>query len=240
MIKQLQRFLKIILLFVLSTTILNATNISSQEALNKATSYYENKEYKKALKYLEISYNIHPDVTTAGNLALTYEHIKDYKNAIKWYKKTFKMGNTNAAIDLGLLYKRKLQDYKNAIKWYKIANNSGNSTGAVYLGLLYKNSLKDYENAIKWYKKAIRQGNILARKNLGLLYHSQNNDLYGSAHMLGMINHPYKKDSIMELLKDDWKIDNITLLKAYKLQKRIFQDPYRDKNFEELLNKKII
>jgi hypothetical protein len=54
--------------------------------------------------------------------------------------------------------------------------------------------------------------------------------------MMGMINHPYTRDRVIGLLKDDWKIDHKTLLKAYQLQKKLIPDPYTDPIFEKELH----
>ena len=274
MTRQLQTLLKTtLLLLFLATASLQAGSMSAQEAVDRAVEYRDQNNYREALKWYKISYEIEPTDQTAFNLAVAYQDVKDYSNAIKYYKEAFekgvKLGETFAALNLGNLYADSLKDYPNAIKWYKKAYQAGNSTGALYLALLYDETLKDYPKAIEWYKKAyamgnqdaaldigalyeltlkdypkaiewykkaIKQGNISARKNLGLLYHSQKDDLNSAVYMMGMINHPYTRDRVIGLLKDDWKIDHKTLLKAYQLQKKLIPDPYTDPIFEKELH----
>ena len=77
-----------------------------------------------------------------------------------------------------------------------------------------------------WYKKAIQKGDIASRKNLGLLYHEQNDNLNSAVYMIGMIGHPYTKERVLGLLRNDWKIDEATLKKAYELQKKLVPNPY--------------
>jgi len=171
MTRELQTFLKTtLLLLFLATASLQAGSMSAQEALNKATQYEDQNNYREALKWYKISYEIEPTDQTAFNLAVAYKNVEDYPNAIKYYKEASKKGFTKATVNLGLLYKKKLKDYPNAIKWYKKAYKSDNSTGALYLALLYDETLKDYPKAIEWYKKAYAMGNQDAAFDLGVLY----------------------------------------------------------------------
>jgi len=86
--------------------------------------------------------------------------------------------------------------------------------------------MNNFNDAVIWYKKAIEKGDIDARKNLGLLYHEQNDYLNSATYMIGMIGHPYTKERVLGLLRDDWKIDEETLKKAYELQKTLVPNPY--------------
>ena len=102
----------------------------------------------------------------------------------------------------------------------------GDIGGANNLGLLYDDKLNKTDDAIIWYKKAIAKGQIDARKNLGLLYHQQKDSLNSAIYMIGMIGHPYTKERVLGLLRNDWKIDEPTLKKAYELQKTLVPNPY--------------
>ncbi len=193
--KQILHIITILLIF--STQIIFAND--AQNALDKATFYYEKKDYKQALKWSRISFQKEASGEVAFNIGLAYKNLKDYDNAIIWYKKAFKMGDIDGGVNLGLLYEQ------------------------VY---------KDYHTAIKWYKRSIKKGDISARKNLGLLYHDQHNNLNSAVYMMGMIGHPYTKERVIGLLRNDWKIDEKTLLKAYTLQKKLIPNPYLDPEFE--------
>ena len=154
-----------------------------------------------------------------------------YKQSIKLLNKSIKIENrSDAIINLGVAYE-KLQNYDTSIKLYRQAFEMGDTDGGVNLGLLYEN-MKDYPNAIMWYKKAIRKGNITARKNLGLLYHDQHDNLNSAVYMMGMIGHPYTRERVIGILRNNWKINEKTLLKAYILQKKLIPNPYLDPEFE--------
>ncbi len=155
----------------------------------------------------------------------SYYEKQNYKEALKWAKISFEEEESKeVAFNIGFAYEE-LKDYDNAIKWYKKSFEMGETDGGVKLGLLYKKQ-KDIDNAIKWYKKAIQKGHIDARKNLGLLYHQQNDNLNSATYMIGMIGHPYTKERVLGLLRDDWKIDEATIKKAYELQKTLVPNPY--------------
>ena len=103
----------------------------------------------------------------------------------------------------------------------------GNVNGGVNLGLLYKEVYKDYPKAIKWYKKSINAGDLDAYDNISLLYHDIKKDnLTASAYYIATIDKSYSKKQILDFLRDDWKIDETTLKKAYELQKTLVPDPY--------------
>jgi tetratricopeptide (TPR) repeat protein len=160
----------------------------------------------------------------------------NHKKAIEYFTKSYKLDPADGtAFNLGLDYEA-IKDYKNALKWYKKAFEMGRIDGGVNAAALYEDN-KDYPNAIKWYKKAINKGHINARKNLGLLYHAQHDNLNSAIYMMGMIGHPYTRKRVIGLLRNDWKIDKKTLLKAYQLQKKLIPDPYLDPEFESLIPK---
>ena len=200
----------------------------AQIAFDRANIYMKQGKNKEALEYLKTSYAYEAADGTASNLGYVYEELKDYNNAVKWYKTAIEKYNDKEAMyNLALLYKNIFKDYPKAIKWCKKTFEKGNNSGANSLGLLYENKLNDIPTAIKWYKKAIVKGHIEARKNLGLLYHKQKDNLYSAVYMLGMIGHPYTKKRVLGLLRDDWKIDEPTLKKAYELQQTLVPTPYR-------------
>ena len=163
----------------------------------------------------------------AYNKSTVYYEKQDYVNELKWLKKSFDEEKTKeVAFNLGLAYKN-LKDYNNSIKWYKKAFEMGDLGGGLNTAQVYKSKFNDIPKAIKWYKKAIKKGHIDARKNLGLLYHQQKDSLNSATYMIGMIGHPYTKERVLGLLRDDWKIDEPTLKKAYELQKTLVPNPYK-------------
>ena len=223
-----------VLVFLLASQIVFAQSDSEKaDALyNQGTILAQQGKYKESIELLEKSFHYEPKGDVAFNLGIIYKRLKNYKIALKWFKKAFKMGYIKGGVSIGFIYDDIYKDYSNAIKWYKKAFEMGYTVGAKDLGLLYEEIDKDYPNAITWYKKAIKKGNISARKNLGLLYHDQHNNLNSAIYMMGMIGHPYTRERIIGILRNNWKIDEKTLLKAYTLQKKLIPNPYLDPEFE--------
>ncbi|WP_428746069.1 tetratricopeptide repeat protein [Sulfurimonas sp.] len=191
-------------------------------------------DYPRAKSWYQMA---NDDSAAAYNIGLIYQdHIKDYKKAEVWYKKALELdsANSDASINLGNLYK-KLQEYEKAIKWYKQASKLNNYTKAIEyyiladqaglkeasnnIALLYDTKLHNYKEAIKWYEKAIKQEDVAGLKNLGrLYYHQQKDNINASQYYLAMIGNPYKKERIINFLKNKWKISDADIKKGYELQ----------------------
>ncbi len=197
------------------------------EAYEKGEELYQEKQYDEALKWFKAAFNENKSKDLAFNIGLTYDELKDYLNAIKWYKTAVELGNNQGGVNLGLLYEEAFKDYPNSIKWYKKAIEMGNINAGKNLALLYEEKLKDYSNAIKWNKKAIEMGDIGAFDNISLIYHDIKKDnLTASAYYIATIDKSYSKKEILDFLRNDWKIDEATLKKAYELQKTLVPNPY--------------
>jgi TPR repeat protein len=179
--------------------------------------YTHKKNYKEAIKWYKLGIEA-GDGDSAFGLALLYEeNLKDYPNAIKYYKTAYKLGHIGATYNLALLYKNTLKDYPNAIKWYKKAHSLGHKSAAYNLALLYKKKLKDIPSAIKWYKKSAKLGHSKGVNNLSLLLKDKNLTL-ATAYVIAGIGNGFTKKETLEYLRDDWKVDEATIKKAYKLQ----------------------
>ncbi|PCI26298.1 MAG: hypothetical protein COB67_10205 [SAR324 cluster bacterium] len=182
---------------------------------------------------------------SAYNIGVLYQQtIKDNKKAIEWYKKAYKMDDEGASIDalinLGNIYK-KLHQYNDAIFYYKKAYERHSMDAANGLGYLYDVILKDTEQGIKWYEKSASNGNSKAINNLGKTYHELNNNTKASAYILAMVNYGYTKQEVFNFLRNDWKIDQATIKKAYQLQKTLdIPKHYYDKDLEDTPPKKKI
>lgn len=164
---------------------------------------------------------------------------KNYINAIALYHESYNLRpEEDAAQNLGSSYD-KIKDYDNAISWYKVSANQFNNTEALYnLGLDYKR-INNIQKSIKWYKKAIEKGDLDSYDNISLIYHDIKKDnLTASAYYIATIGKSYTKKEILDFLKDDWKIDEATIKKAYQLQKSLVPDPYYDKEFEDKVVKR--
>ena len=151
---------------------------------------------------------------------------QQYYQSIKLFKASYDYrSKSDVAFNIGLIYE-KLNKYKNAMRWYQKAFALGDTKGGVNLGLLYE-KLNDIPNAILWYKKAINAGDLGAYDNIAILYHDIKKDnLTAAAYYIVTIGKSYSKKEILDFLKNDWKIDEPTLKKAYELQKKLVPDPY--------------
>ena len=229
----MKKTIKLILLINLLSIQLLFANSASEDALDKATSYYEKKNYKQALKWSKISFKEEASKEVALNIGLAYKNLNNYNNAIKWYKKSFEMGNASGGVNLGFLYKDTFKDYQNAIKWYKKAYQLGSSKACLNLGVLFEEQ-KDFDSAIKWFQKGIELQSYDSLRGLGNLYYKQNENIRGAAYMLGLLGKkPEKKDKLIRYLKSKWKLSDKELEEAYELQKTLVPNPYRDSEFEE-------
>lgn len=159
--------------------------------------------------------------------ANTYAKQGNYAKALEYLKTSYEYEPADGTTyNIALMYD-KLQNYESAIQWYEKAFTMGKTNGGVNLGLLYEEKLKDIPNALKWYEKAIKKGNFGAYDNISLIYHDIKKDnLTASAYYIATIDKSYTKKEILDFLRDDWKIDEDTLKKAYELQKTLVPNPY--------------
>ncbi|WP_422079247.1 tetratricopeptide repeat protein [Sulfurimonas sp.] len=191
------------------------------EALNNLGAVYNDlKNYKEAIKWYKLGINVEDGYSAMGLALLYEENLKDYPTAIKYYKKAYSLGHIGAAYNLAMLYHTTLKEYPNAIKWYKIGTDNKFNESPYNLALLYEDNLKDIPNAIKWYKKAVKLGHYKAINNLTLLL--KNKDLtLATAYVIAEIGNGYTKKETLEYLRNDWKVDEETIKKAYKLQLKL-------------------
>jgi len=152
---------------------------------------------------------------------------KKYREAIPLYEESYEYKpSKDIPANIGKAYED-IGEYEKAIVWYKGGIEKFNDDkAALNLALLYEENIKNIKKATKWYTVAVKMNNIAARKGLGLLYHQRNDNLNSAIYMIGMIGHPYTKERVLGLLRDDWKIDKPTLKKAYELQKTLVPNPY--------------
>ncbi|WP_422079245.1 tetratricopeptide repeat protein [Sulfurimonas sp.] len=182
--------------------------------------YTHKKNYKEAIKWYKLGVDA-GDGDSAFGLALLYEeNLKNYPTAIKYYKKAYSLGHIGATYNLAMLYHTTLKEYPNAIIWYKKAHSLGHKSSAYNLAILYKKKLKDIPNAVKWYKKAIDLGDSKALDGLSLLL-KDNNLTLATAYVIAGIGNGYTKKETLKYLRNDWKVDEKTIKKAYKLQLKL-------------------
>jgi TPR repeat protein len=173
------------------------------------------KDYKEAIVWYEKAYKMGAS-GAAYNLGYLYKNdLKNYKKAEEWYLKAIEQNDPKTPGALGLLYKNHFKDYQKAIKWYKKAYEIGDMGGANGLGYLYDVTLKNTEEGIKWYKKAAQGGHANAINNLNKTYANQGNPLLSAAYVLAMVNYGYTKEEVFNHLKDDRKLSDEEIKKAY-------------------------
>jgi TPR repeat protein len=192
------------------------------------------KDYQESLYWYEKAYKRGAS-GAAHNLGILYkESLKDYKKAEEWYLKAIEQNDKDTPAALGLLYKNHFKDYPKAIKWYKKAYEIGDMGGALGLGYLYDVTLKNTKEGIKWYKKAAQGGHANAINNLNKTYANQGNPLLSAAYVLAMVNYGYAKEEVFNHLKDDRKLSDEEIKKAYQLQKTLdIPKHYYDAELEE-------
>ncbi|WP_422079253.1 tetratricopeptide repeat protein [Sulfurimonas sp.] len=191
------------------------------EALNNLGAVYNDlKNYKEAIKWYKLGINVEDGYSAMGLALLYEENLKDYPTAIKYYKKAYSLGHIGAAYNLAMLYHTTLKEYPNAIIWYKKAHSLGHKSSAYNLAILYKKKLKDIPNAVKWYKKAIDLGDSKALDGLSLLL-KDNNLTLATAYVIAGIGNGFTKKETLKYLRNDWKVDEETIKKAYKLQLKL-------------------
>jgi len=236
---------QILLIFVLLTSSLLATNTETdlrlnhypralkwlqdadtngESAYNIGVLYHkEIKDNDKAIEWYTKAYGMNNEGSTgsaANNMASIYDDLKKYEESIKWYKSAISKNYKSAYYNLGILYK-KLHQYNDAIFYYKKAYERGSHKGAYSLGYLYDVDLHDFPNAIIWYKKAAKKGHSTAIKNLAYVYRDMKDNLTSSAYLMALIPNNYSKSKIFNRLNNIWKIDKTIQIKAYKLQQTL-------------------
>lgn len=153
---------------------------------------------------------------------------KQYAKAIPLYEESYQYKpSKDIPANTGISYKN-IGNYSKAIEWYKIGITKFNDKKTIFnLALLYEENLNDIKNAIKYYEIAIIQNNLDAYDNISLLYHDIKKDnLTASAYYIATIDKSYSKKEILDFLRNDWKIDEKTLKKAYELQLTLVPEPY--------------
>ena len=182
--------------------------------------YMHKKNYQEAIKWYKLGIEEGYGDSAFGLALLYEENLKDYPNAIKYYKKAYSLGHIGATFNLALLYKNTLKDYPNAIKWYKIGADNKFKESPYNLAILYEDTLKDIPNAIEWYKKSAKLGHTKGINNLSLLFKDKNL-VEACAYVIAGIGSGFTKKETLEYLRNDWKVDEATIKKAYQLQLKL-------------------
>ena len=157
--------------------------VDMREVLRQADSYYQQKQYKKALALYKQAAE-HGDAKAQTKLGICYCNgwgvSKDYLQAVSWFRQAAEQGEANAQANLGVCYYNGWgvgQNYSQAVYWYKKAAEQDEASGQTNLGVCYYNGLgvkQDYNLAVEWYQKAADQGKANAQYNLATCYEDGN------------------------------------------------------------------
>lgn len=174
-------FLSFALLFISVSGVAQTGN--ADEDYETASSYYEQGDYKNALRYLMSAANA-GNSNAQNDIGNMYSNgdgvVKSYAKAYEWYMKAANQGHCYAQNHLGDLFyygNGIRQDYMKAFEWYSKAAERGYDVAQYNLGILYDNGYgvrQDYMKAFEWYSKAVENGNIDAQFRLGHLYENGN------------------------------------------------------------------
>ena len=133
--------------------------------LNLAEKAYNNKDYEKFKKYLEISSN-YGNAQAQAHLGVFYQQTdekigeKDYQKALYWLQKSAEQGNKYGQSALGDMYAFAWgveQDDTQAVTWYQKAAEQNEKEAQYHLGYMYakgKGVEKNLTKAKEYYTKA--------------------------------------------------------------------------------------
>lgn len=130
-----------------------------------ADKFYENKEYKNALLWYQVSVF---NSKTCFQMAQIYYFLNQEELAIKWYNKSAELGNYNSLTSIGCIYYKNKQ-FQEAKKFFELGTTFNNSQSIINLAIYYKNIEKDY----KKFKKLLlplSKSNPVAMYNLSIEY----------------------------------------------------------------------
>lgn len=157
-------------------TLSNVNLDSASNAITKASEYFENKDYKKALD-LYLSVNPATEDSLLG-AAAAYQAMENYNLAISYYKKAEKINPKNSQIPyyIGYLYSE-LQNWKDAELYLKKAVSlNPNSEAKNLLSYVSQNmSASQLNEGIEFYEKknteaALTKFNDILRQDAGNAY----------------------------------------------------------------------
>lgn len=156
------------ILLIISLMLANGI-LFSQNSLNDADDFYNQKNYGSALKiYLQYEES---DLNSNRLFKLGYSYYgtSQYCKAKQIFEKSIqKFNNSEPAVTLGYIYEKGLCgsnkiDLKKAYEYYSLASDLGNSEGTYNLAVFYREGFyvrKDLCKAQDLYYKASQQGSI--------------------------------------------------------------------------------
>ena len=132
--------------------LMNLRPLISQQSYNRALTFYQTGNLKKAAIHSRRALWLFPKFITAYNLlGRIYEKKGNYGKAVATYKKSLQIDpkNTEGCLLLGAYYATKIQNYSEAAYWFKeaIATDEKNWTAYRWLIICY-NSLGLTEEAL--------------------------------------------------------------------------------------------
>lgn len=160
---------------------------TDDEKYEQASSYYEAKEYEKALPILKelADKNLAKALNLLGVLYnYGYSVPKNMQKAVELYQKSANLGWRGAQRNIGICYEegegvpKNLEKayswYEKAFRQYKESADKGDADAQLEVGIFYylgrMRSGKNYSKALLWFEKSANQGNADATNYLGVMY----------------------------------------------------------------------
>jgi len=190
---------------------------------------YGFKDYVKAIEYLNKMIDNDSMSSTEKHMEQSLVEDSMYGHMLSEVmpRVSMELKNKKAYYHLALIYDNNLKEYKKAIVYYEKAIKLGHEEAISSLAGMYELGLKDNVNALKYYKLGIKKGDFSSRKDIAWFYYETKKDkLKAAAYYIALIERDLDKKVVLDHLKNTWKIDDSTLIEAYKLQKTLVPYPY--------------
>ena len=162
-----------------------ATIVNADEMCRKGEEFYNQKNYKEAMKWYEKAAD-GGNTTAMNNIGDFYCYgngvVQNFIEAMKWYKKAVKAGDASAMGNVNRIHRYGYDVKQNYIEamtmeWYKKAADIGDVTAMSNMGWFYEKGYgvaQNYNEAMNWYKKAAEVGHASAMNKVGdFYYHGQ-------------------------------------------------------------------
>lgn len=147
--------------------------VSAEEQIEKADSYFDNNNLKKAHPlYLDIANNENIPTNLRAwaqfRVGRIYDRQGDVEKSIEWYTKAATLGEKTAQLNLGNIYDKQ-KNYDKAFEWYVKSAEQGVEQAAWNVTVYYYQGFgvqKDDEKFAEWCLIAYKLGSKEAEKLL--------------------------------------------------------------------------
>ena len=171
--------------------------------------------YKKAIRFN----NKKITADACSRIGTYYYEQTDYDRAVKWYKHSGKLSSSyqNIGYINYMFYNNTLE----AIEWYEKAYAMGTKGIALIIGTFYTRDLNDNDQAEVWFRRAVMENDDAAVDAYHALYNSYKEPekkLKIAAFMISLTGHVYKRQHIINTLRQIWDMNDNDIEQAYEMQ----------------------